>query len=138
MAYDTDNLFAKIIRREIPSEIIYEDDDSLVFMDVMPQSVGHALVIPKAPSEMLLTAAPETLSLLMPIVQKIAQAAMKAFEADGVVVQQFNYAAAGQTIFHTHFHIVPAYEGVELKRHNRDMADADILKAHADKYRAVL
>ncbi len=138
MAYDTDNLFAKIIRREIPAEIIYEDEDSLVFMDVMPQSAGHALVIPKAPSEMLLTADPETLALLMPIVQKISQAAMKAFKADGVVVMQFNHAAAGQTIFHTHFHVVPAYEGVELKRHNRDMANADLLKAHADKYRAVL
>lgn len=138
MAYDTDNLFAKIIRREIPAEIIYEDVDTLVFMDVMPQSDGHALVIPKAPSEMLLTADASTLSMLMPIVQKIANAAMQAFEADGVMVQQFNHAAAGQTIFHTHFHIVPAYEGVELKRHNRQMADAELLKAHAEKYRAVL
>jgi histidine triad (HIT) family protein len=138
MSYDPENVFAKILKGEIPCHKIYEDEDSFAFMDVMPQGTGHALVIPKAPSENLLTATPEALSQLIKTVQKVAQAALEAFEADGVLVQQFNNPAAGQTVFHTHFHVLPRFEGISLKPHSGEMADGEMLAAHADKYRAVL
>lgn len=138
MAYDTDNIFAKIMRGEIPCHKIYEDDDTLAFMDVMPQTEGHALVIPKLPSENLLTAPVESLGPLIATVQKIAQAAMKGFGADGVTVHQFNHSAAGQTVFHTHFHILPRFDGVPLQPHSGDMAEPEVLVAAAEKYRGVL
>ena len=106
-AYDTNNIFAKILRGEIPSHRVYEDDDAVAFMDVMPQANGHTLVIPKTPSRNILDAAPQTLSRLLPVVQKVAAAAKEAFEADGVTVMQFNEPAAGQTVYHLHFHIIP-------------------------------
>lgn len=138
MSYDPENIFAKILKGEIPSHKIYEDEETFAFMDVMPQGEGHALVIPKLASENLLTAQAEALAPLIMTVQKVAQAAMQAFDADGVTVQQFNNPAAGQTVFHTHFHILPRFEGVALKPHSGEMADGDLLAAHAEKYRAVL
>lgn len=138
MSYDPENIFAKILKGEIPSHKIYEDEETFAFMDVMPQGEGHALVIPKLASENLLTAQAEALAPLIMTVQKVAQAAMQAFDADGVTVQQFNNPAAGQTVFHTHFHILPRFEGVALKPHSGDMADGDLLAANAEKYRAVL
>jgi histidine triad (HIT) family protein len=132
-AYDNNNIFGKILRGEIPCHRVYEDDDTLAFMDVMPQSPGHVLVIPKAPSRNILDADPTTLSKLMPVVQKIAKAVKEAFEADGITVTQFNEPAAGQTVFHLHFHIIPRYEGAALKPHSGKMEDHEQLAAQAEK-----
>lgn len=131
--YDTNNIFAKILRGEIPCHRIYEDDDTLAFMDVMPQSPGHLLVIPKAPSRNILDADPAVLSKMIPIVQKLARAAKEAFEADGVTVIQFNEPASGQTVYHLHFHIIPRYEGLPLKPHSGQMEDNGVLAANAEK-----
>lgn len=138
VVYDDNNIFAKILRGEIPAHRVYENDDVLVFMDVMPQSNGHSLVIPKKPSRNLLDAKPETLSSLMPTVQRVARAAQKAFAADGITVMQFNEPAAGQTVYHLHFHIIPRYEGVSLKPHSGKMEDNTVLAANAEKLRAQL
>lgn len=136
--YDDNNIFAKILRDEIPSFKIYEDDDTLAFMDVMPQSNGHTLVIPKAPSRNLLDADPAVLSKTIPVVQKIAVAAKKAFAADGIQIVQFNEPASGQTVYHLHFHIIPRFEGVALKPHTGKMEDMEVLKANAEKLKAAL
>ena len=132
-AYDSTNIFAKILRGEIPCHRVYEDDDTLAFMDVMPQSPGHLLVIPKEASRNLLDADPAGLSRLMPVVQKLARAAKDAFEADGITVTQFNEAAAGQTVFHLHVHIIPRYEGQAPKPHSGQMEDNEVLAAQAEK-----
>ncbi len=131
--YDTNNIFAKILRGEIPCHRIYEDDDTLAFMDVMPQSPGHLLVIPKAPSRNILDADPAVLSKLIPVVQKLAKAAKEAFEADGITVIQFNEPASGQTVYHLHFHVIPRYEGLALKPHSAKMEDNEVLAANAEK-----
>lgn len=131
--YDPGNIFAKILRGEIPSHKVYEDEHALAFMDVMPQGTGHTLVIPKAPSRNILDADPKTLSQVMPVVQKIAIAAKDAFEADGVTVIQFNEPASGQTIYHLHFHVIPRFEGIPLKPHSGTMEDQGILAANAKK-----
>lgn len=137
-AYEPDNIFAKILKGEIPAVKLYEDDDAIAFMDVMPQAPGHLLVIPKAPSRNLLDADPEVLSKLIRVVQKLALAAQEAFDADGVYVAQFNEPAAGQTVFHLHFHVIPRKEGQPLKPHSGSMADIDLLKAQAEKIKAAL
>lgn len=131
MSYDTNNIFAKILRGEIPSHRVYEDADTVAFMDVMPQAEGHVLVLPRAPSRNLLDADPAALAKLLPVVQKIANAAKKAFGADGVLISQFNEAPAGQTVFHLHVHIIPVKDGVALRRHGRDMEKPELLAAHA-------
>ena len=136
--YDDGNIFAKILRGEIPSHRVYEDDDAIAIMDVMPQSRGHLLVIPKAPSRNLLDADPAVLAKLMPIVQKLARAAKAAFAADGVFIAQFNEAPAGQTVFHLHIHVIPRYEGVPLKAHGGGMENPDILAECAAALRAAL
>ncbi|HZG27182.1 histidine triad (HIT) family protein [Ensifer adhaerens] len=136
--YDDNNIFAKILRGEIPAFKVYEDDDTLAFMDVMPQSTGHTLVIPKAPSRNLLDADPAVLSKTIPVVQKIAVAAKKAFAADGIQIVQFNEPASGQTVYHLHFHIIPRFEGVALKPHSGKMEDMEVLKANAEKLKAAL
>lgn len=133
MSYDDNNIFAKILRGEIPCHRVYEDADTLAFMDVMPQSPGHLLVIPKTPSRNILDADPATLSKVIPIVQKLANAAKDAFEADGITVTQFNEPAAGQTVYHLHFHIIPRYEGAALKPHSGQMEDNGVLAANAKK-----
>jgi histidine triad (HIT) family protein len=138
MSYDNDNIFAKILRGEIPSNKVYEDDDVLVFMDVMPQAPGHTLVVPKAPSRNLLDADPKVLAGIVPIVQRVARAVKTAFDADGVTLVQFNEPASGQTVFHLHFHIIPRHEGVPLMPHNRDMEKPEVLAAHAEKVRKAL
>ncbi len=137
-AYDNNNIFAKILRGEIPSERVYEDDTCVAFMDVMPQAQGHTLVVPKAPSRNLLDADPTTLAALMPTVQKIAQAVKVAFDADGIVVKQYNEPAAGQTVYHLHIHVIPAHDGVPLKAHTGEMEKPEVLKANAEKLRAAL
>lgn len=137
-AYDPNNIFAKILKGEIPSVKLYEDEDTLAFMDVMPQATGHLLVIPKTGSRNLLDANPAVLSKLIPVVQKLAVAAKEAFDADGVFVAQFNEAAAGQTVYHLHFHVIPRHEGVPLKPHSGKMEDIEVLKANAEKIKAAL
>ena len=137
-AYDADNIFAKILRGEIPAYKVYEDDDALAFMDVMPQSDGHTLILPKAPSRNLLDADPDVLAKVIKVTQKIAKAAVKAFEADGAVVMQYNEAPAGQTVFHLHFHVVPRYLGVPLRPHTGKMADGALLAGQAEKLKAAL
>lgn len=137
-AYDDNNIFAKILRGEIPCVKVYEDDHTLAFMDVMPQAPGHLLVIPKTGSRNILDADPDVLTKTIPVVQKLAVAAKEAFDADGIYVAQFNEPAAGQTVFHLHFHIVPRKDGKPLKPHSGAMADAEMLKAHAEKIKQAL
>ncbi|MGX5666076.1 HIT family protein [Rhizobium daejeonense] len=137
-AYDPNNIFAKILKGEIPCVKLYEDDDTLAFMDVMPQATGHLLVIPKVGSRNILDADPAVLAKLIPVVQKLAVAAREAFEADGVFVAQFNEPAAGQTVYHLHFHVIPRHEGVPLKPHSGKMEDIEVLKANAEKIKAAL
>jgi histidine triad (HIT) family protein len=136
--YDSDNIFAKILRGEIPSHRVYEDDDVVAFMDVMPQSEGHALVVPKAPSRNLLDADPAVLAKVIPVVQRVANAAKAAFQADGITVMQFNEAPAGQTVYHLHFHVIPRFDGVPLKAHSGRMEDGSVLAANAAKLKAAL
>jgi histidine triad (HIT) family protein len=137
-SYDADNIFAKILRGEIPCHRVYEDDNALAFMDVMPQSAGHVLIAPKAPSRNLLDADPAVLAAVIPLLQRIATAAKRAFEADGVSVMQFNEAAGGQTVFHLHFHVIPRYEGTPLHSHGRGMEEPEVLAANAEKLRSAL
>lgn len=138
MAYDDQNIFAKILRGEIPCHKVHEDADAIVFMDVMPQSTGHALVVPKAPSRNLLDARPETLVKLAPLVQRVAKAAKVAFAADGISILQFNESAGGQTVFHLHIHVVPRFEGIPLKAHSGKMEDPAVLAENAAKLRAAM
>ncbi|GEO98046.1 HIT family protein [Methylobacterium haplocladii] len=137
-AYDPDNIFAKILRGEIPAHTVYEDEDTLAFMDVMPQAEGHTLVIPKTPSRGLLDADPVVLARLIAVAQRVGRAVTAAFEADGLTVFQYNEAAGGQTVFHLHVHLVPRREGVPLKRHEGGMADNAVLADHAERIRAAL
>jgi len=136
--YDPDNVFAKIVRGELPSTRIFEDDKVIVIMDVMPQGDGHTLVIPKAASRNILDISPDDLKHAILVVQRVARAVKKAFSADGVTVMQFNEPAAGQTVFHTHFHVIPRFEGVPLKPHSGGMADSKALARHAEKIKAAL
>ncbi len=136
--YDDQNIFAKILRGEIPSHRVYEDDAVIAFMDVMPQTTGHTLVVPKAPSRNLLDADPETLARLIPVVQRVARAAKQAFAADGITIMQFNEAPAGQSVFHLHFHVLPRFDGEPLKPHTGQMADQALLADHAEKLKAAL
>jgi histidine triad (HIT) family protein len=137
-AYDQSNIFAKILRGELPSTKVFEDEHVLVIMDVMPQGEGHTLVIPKARSRNILDIGEEDLKRAILMVQRVARAVKKAFDAPGVFVMQFNEPAAGQTVFHTHFHVIPRFEGVGLKPHVGGMADPAVLKAHAEKIKAAL
>ena len=138
LSYDDGNIFAKILRGEIPCAKVYEDDLVLAFMDVMPQAEGHTLVVPKAPARGLLDVAPDTLAALIVRVQKVAAAVKTAFAADGLTILQYNEPAGGQSVFHLHFHVVPRMEGVALKPHEGGMADAGVLKVQAERIRAAL
>jgi histidine triad (HIT) family protein len=137
-AYDDQNVFARILRGEIPSQRVYEDRDCIAIMDVMPQSPGHVLVLPKAPSRNILDIQEKDLTSVIVVVQRLARAVKKAFAADGLLINQFNEEASGQTVFHTHFHIIPRFEGVAMKRHTGQMEDPAMLAEHAQKVRAVL
>ena len=136
--YDTNNIFAKILRGEIPAFKVYEDARALAFMDVMPQSAGHTLVIPKTNARNFFDIDPAALAELIKITQHVAKAVNKAFSPDGMRIIQFNEPAAGQTVFHIHFHIVPCYEGQALKGHSRDMADKSVLAEHAERIKRAL
>ncbi|MDE4139946.1 MULTISPECIES: HIT family protein [Rhodobacterales] len=133
-AYDSDNIFAKLLRGEIPSARVYEDDDTLAFMDIMPRADGHLLVIPKTPCRNVLDASPEQLAAVMRTVQKMGHAVLKAFDADGVTIQQFNEAAGGQEVFHLHFHVLPRKEGDKLRPPGK-MGDMEQIQEHAAKIR---
>lgn len=137
-AYDDQNVFAKILRGELPCVQVYEDDDTLAFMDVMPQADGHVLVIPKSPAENLLDIDEAAAMAVMRSTQKIAAAVKKAMQCSGVMIAQLNGAAAGQSVFHMHMHIIPRENGVDMKLHAGDMADPEILESHAAKIRAAL
>nr|WP_272211508.1 HIT family protein [Marinicella sp. W31]MDC2877400.1 HIT family protein [Marinicella sp. W31] len=136
--YEDDNIFAKILRGEIPATRLYEDDNVVAIMDVMPQAPGHVLVIPRKASRNLLDADPVVIGKAMAVVQKMAQAVKAAFDADGVFVAQFNEPAAGQTVFHLHFHVIPRHESIDLKRHSDGMEDPEVLAENADKIRKYL
>ncbi len=130
--YDSGNIFAKILRGEMPAAKVFEDDDVLAFMDVFPQARGHILVIPKhSTARNLMEEAPEVLGPLLLGVQRVARAVRAALAPDGLMISQFNGAAAGQTVFHLHVHIIPRWEGVALGRHGGGMADVEELKALA-------
>jgi histidine triad (HIT) family protein len=137
-AYDPDNVFAKILRGEIPCIKLYEDERTLAFMDIMPGVDGHALVIPKAPARNLLDCPAEDLAAVIRTVQKIAVAAQKGFAADGVTVQQFNEAAGGQEVFHLHFHVMPRQMGERIRPLPRPYGDKAVLAAHAETIRSAL
>ncbi len=137
MSYDPENVFAKILRGEIPSTRVYEDDETLVFMDIMPRSDGHCLVIPKTPCRNILDASAAQMSAVMQTVQKLSRAVMTAFGATGVTIQQFNETDGGQEVFHLHFHVLPRHEGVRL-RPPGNMGDMDAIRQHAEKIRAAL
>lgn len=138
MSYDDNNIFAKILRGEIPSHRVYEDENTVAFMDVMPQAPGHVLVIPKSPSRNILDADPAVLATLVPVVQKVARAVSRAFDADGVFIAQFNEPAAGQTVFHLHFHVIPRHENSSLRPHGGKMEDGAVLAENAEKIREAL
>lgn len=130
-SYDNNNIFAKILRGEIPSFKAYEDEHCLVFMDIMPRAPGHALVIPKAPARNLLDIKPADLSVLILRVQQVALAAKSAFAADGVTLLQFSEAAGGQEVFHLHFHVIPRKAGEPMKAPTTFKETAEALKEHA-------
>jgi histidine triad (HIT) family protein len=138
MAYDNNNIFAKILRGEIPCVKVYEDAKTLAFMDVMPESDGHVLVVPKEPAENVLDLSADGMAAMMATTQRIAKAVDKALAPDGILLKQYNRAPAGQSIFHVHFHVVPRWEGVELAPHGKEMVPASALEPIAAKIRAAL
>jgi histidine triad (HIT) family protein len=135
--YDNDNIFAKILRGEMPCFKVYEDDNVLAFMDIMPRGEGHCLVIPKAPCRNMLDATPDTIAHVHQTAQKIAQAALKAFNADGITIQQFNEDAGGQEVYHYHVHVIPRHEGKRMGPAGV-MGDMEAIKANGEKLAAAL
>ena len=137
-AYDDQNVFARILREELPAHRVYDDEHTFAFMDVMPQGEGHVLVVPKAPSRNILDIGAHDLQNLMVTVQRVARAVMRAFDAEGVTIMQFNEPAGGQTVFHTHVHVIPRFSGSALKSHSGKKADDEALADQAFRIRAVL
>jgi histidine triad (HIT) family protein len=138
MAYDTNNIFAKIIRGEAPCFKVYEDSHTLAFMDIMPQAEGHTLVIPKEPAESIFDISPDGAAALIKATQKVAAAVRKVTGVPGVMLAQLNGASAGQTVFHVHFHIIPRTGGIDLALHARDKADFTKLKAMSERIAAAI
>jgi histidine triad (HIT) family protein len=138
VSYDQNNIFAKILRGEIPAVKVYDDDKTLAFMDVMPEAEGHVLVVPREAAEDILSLSPEGLSAMMATVQKIAKAVDKALSPGGILLKQYNRAPAGQSVFHIHFHIVPRWEGVPMAPHGKVMVEAARLEPIAAKIRSAL
>jgi histidine triad (HIT) family protein len=137
-AYDNNNPFAKILRGEFPSYKVYENEHVLAFLDIMPRSPGHTLVIPKAPARNILDIKADDYAHVARAAHKIAGAAMKAFEADGITVQQFNEPAGGQVVFHLHMHVMPRKDGVALLPPASHKEDGKVLEANAAKLIAAL
>lgn len=138
MAYDANNIFARILRGEVPAHRVHEDEQTVAFMDVMPQADGHTLVLPKAPVENLFELDDEMAAAVMHTVRRVAAAVKTAFDADGITLMQFNGPAAGQTVFHFHMHILPRHADRPLRGHGRTMADQALLAEHARRIRAAL
>jgi histidine triad (HIT) family protein len=138
MAYDTNNIFAKILCGEIPCVKVHEDSKTLAFMDVMPEADGHVLVVPKENAENILDLSSEGMTAMMATVQKVAKAVDKSLRPDGILLKQYNRAAAGQSVFHVHFHIVPRWEDVGLAPHGKVMVEAAKLESIAAKIRSAL
>ena len=136
--YDPNNVFAKILRGELPCYKVYEDDRAFAFLDIMPRAPGHTLVIPKSPARNILDVSPDDLAHVAQIAQRIAQAAVDAFSADGVTLQQFNEAAGGQVVFHLHVHVIPRKTGVALKPPASFKEEATVLADHAKRLAAAL
>ncbi|MCC6948249.1 MAG: HIT family protein [Bradyrhizobiaceae bacterium] len=136
--YDPDNIFAKIIRGDLPAHKVYEDDKALAFLDIMPRAPGHTLVLPKAPARNILDIKPDDLAHVARIVQKIAVAQKKAFKADGITIQQFNEQAGGQVVFHLHVHVIPRKNGVSLRPPASFKEEAEVLGDHAALIKAAL
>ncbi|MBN8982359.1 MAG: HIT family protein [Rhizobiales bacterium] len=137
-AYDTNNIFAKILRGEFPCYKIYEDEHTFAFLDIMPRCPGHTLVIPKAPARNILDIAPDDLAHVARTAKKIALAGKKAFDADGITLQQFSEAAGGQVVFHLHVHVMPRIEGVALLPPASRKEDPKVLEDHAARIIAAL
>jgi histidine triad (HIT) family protein len=132
-AYDSSNIFAKILRGDMPCWKVYEDDHALAFLDIFPQGPGHTLVIPKIAATNILSFPEEAFGPFMASVQHVARGVQKAFTADGITIFQFNGAAGGQTVFHLHFHIIPRHEGVSLIGHGQSaMANPETLQGYQD------
>ena len=138
MAYDDNNVFAKILRGELPCHKVYETDRILAFMDVMPRGDGHVLVIPKAKARNILDVAPDDLAEIAKAAQIVGRAAKEALSADGLTIQQFNESAGGQVVFHLHVHVIPRFDGVAMRPHTGEMEKPEILAANAGKIRAAL
>jgi histidine triad (HIT) family protein len=138
MAYDNNNIFAKILRAEIPAHKVFENDLTLAFLDVMPQAPGHTLVIPKTPAENLFDLDPDSGTAVLQTAQLVARAVKQAFTADGIMLNQFNGPSAGQTVFHFHIHVIPRFDDVALNRHSGAMEAPETLAAHAEKIRAAI
>ena len=136
--YDDANLFAKILRGEIPAYKVYEDDKSLAFLDIMPRSPGHTLIIPKSQARNILDVAPDDLCHVMQVTQKVARAAISTFGAEGLTIQQFNESAGGQVVFHLHVHVIPRKAGVPLKPPASEREKPEVLAEHAKRLGAAL
>lgn len=132
-SYDPNNIFAKILRGELPCYKIYEDDKALAFLDIMPRAPGHALVLPKAPARNILDVTADDLAHVAKVAQKVAKAAMTVFSADGITVQQFNEGAGGQVVFHLHVHVIPRKTGVPMKPPASEKEKPEVLAEQAKK-----
>lgn len=132
-AYDPNNIFAKILRGELPCHKVYEDDRAFAFLDIMPRAPGHTLVLPKAPARNVLDVPPDDLAHVVKVAQRVAKAAMTVFEADGVTIQQFNESAGGQVVFHLHVHVIPRKHGVAMKPPASEKEKPEVLAAQAKK-----
>jgi histidine triad (HIT) family protein len=137
-SYDPNNIFAKILRGELPCHKVYEDDKALAFLDIMPRAPGHTLVLPKSPARNLLDVEPADLAHVMQVAQKIAKAGMQVFNADGVTIQQFNETAGGQVVFHLHVHVIPRRDGEPMKPPASIKGEAAVLSDQALKLAAAL
>ena len=137
-AYDTNNIFAKILRGEFPCHKVYEDDKALAFLDIMPRAPGHALVLPKTAARNILDIAPDDLAHVMKVAQKIAKVSVDVFGADGVTLQQFSESAGGQVVFHLHVHVIPRKEGIALKPPASVKEAPEVLKEQAARLAAAL
>jgi histidine triad (HIT) family protein len=138
LAYDDANIFAKILRGELPAHKVYETDKVLAFMDIMPRGPGHLLVLPKSPARNLLDVDTDDLAEVIKSVQLLAKASKSAFDADGVTIHQFNESAGGQVVFHLHFHVIPRFTGVHLKPHTGEMEKPEVLASHVEKIRRAI
>ena len=138
MSYDSKNVFALILKGQLPCHKVYENETTFAFMDIMPRSDGHVLIIPKAPSRNILDIEEEDLVAVARTVRKIALAAKAAMQSDGITVHQANETAGGQMVFHTHFHVMPRWAGVPLRLEAQEMAKPEVLAELAEKIRAAL